>query len=77
MIKFFPSPIDASSKVAGFGLAVGFALVSINYDVGTDQGYVIRLVRPNISQGDEVIGVPEDSPAEVAAVGHVAAWLQS
>lgn len=77
MIKFFPAPIDASAKVAGFGEAIGFRLLNINYVGGTDQGYIIRLVRADMSESSEVIGVPEDSPAEVAAVGHVSGWLNS
>lgn len=77
MIKFFPSPIEASARVAGFGQAIGFRLLNINYVGGTEQGYIIRLVRPDMSESSEVIGVPEDSPAEVASVGHVSAWLAS
>jgi len=77
MIKFFPAPIDASARVLGFGNAIGFRLLNINYVGDTEQGYVIRLVRPDMSESSEVIGVPEDSPAEVAAIGHVSAWLAS
>lgn len=77
MEKFFPSPIDASARVADFGLAAGFKLIAINYDGGSEKGYIIKLIRPDLSEGAEVIGVPEDSPAEVASAGHVAGWLAS
>lgn len=77
MTKYFTHPLDASNRVAGFGLCSGFELLQINYTPGSDQGYIIRLIRPDLTVGSEVVGVSEDSPAEIASEGHVKSWLES
>lgn len=75
MNKYFNHPIDASGRVAGFGLASGFVLLGINYQGGTERGYTLKLIRPDLTEGTEVIGVYEDSPAEVASELHIKKWL--
>jgi len=76
MNKLFDTPIDASNFIAGFGECIGVRLLNINYD-GQDIGYRVQLIRPDNSVGDEVVGIPEDSPAEVAAAGHCRAYIAS
>lgn len=77
MNKLFSEPIDASAFVAGFGECIGVRLLNINYDGGTDQGYRVQLIRPDESLSSEVVGIPEDSPAEVAAATHCRAYIAS
>lgn len=77
MNKNFESPIDASAFISGFGSCKGVQLIAINYDAGPDQGYIVRLIRPDDSLSAEVVGIPEDSPAEIAAASHCRAYIAS
>ena len=72
-----PPVAVANPVVRPSALARARSRALINYDAGPYQGYIVRLIRPDDSLSAEVVGIADDSPAEIAAASHCRAYIAS